>query len=91
MSKTVRLRRYGRNVGEKTTLPMDLEISLHWKISTLSPSCVGNVHILSQLYACMRASVHTLSPISTHESSYDVNGPVSISESIIHHYYRAIG
>ena len=53
----------------KTTPPMDSELFFTWKISTLSQSCEGNVHKLIQTRMC--ASVHTLSPISTQESSRD--------------------
>ena len=36
---------------------MDLQLCLHWKISTLSPPCVGNVHISSQT-PCVHQCIH---------------------------------
>ena len=69
MSENVRLK---WDVSGKTTLSMDLEL-----IFTLE-----NIHLKSVICGksnSMHASVHTLSLISTKESSQTVNGPVSIN------------
>ena len=75
------------NVSEKTTLPMDLDFFFHWKISTLSISCDGN---LLKLGKTAYARVHTLSTTSTHKSSQAVMDPSTYQKSTYSLNYRAM-
>ena len=63
------------HVSRKTTLSMDLELIFTLENIHFSRMCRKCTYIKSN---SMCASVHTLSPISTQESSQTVNGPVSI-------------
>ena len=69
------------NVGEKITLQMDLEIFFTLDNLYFQSVTCGKCTLIRSNSIC--ASVHTLSPISTHDSCQTVNGPVSISKSII--------
>ena len=53
-----------------------MDSALNFTFYNVSPPGEENVHKLSQTPIC--ASMPTLPPISTHESSQAVNGPVSI-------------